>query len=286
MIKLEVVEKRVGLKYHFSPLRYPGGKTFLFPLIDRVIKRNSINDTVYVEPYAGGAGAGLALLCLEKVEKVVINDLDKGIYSFWKSIIYDTDRFIQKLEKIPVSIEERKKQQKIYFDKKSKLFDKGFAAFYLNRTNVSGVLNGGPIGGKEQKGKWKIDARFNKTSLIKRILDLERYKNRITILNMDGLDVIKRYIKDKNALIYIDPPYYEKGATLYLNHFIDKNHKQLAVLLNQNKNYNWLLTYDENNRIRELYNKRKIVNFTIQHRAFKSKQGKEVMIFSDGLLRA
>ena len=147
-------------KFHYSPLRYPGGKTFLFPFFDKVIKENKLENVTYVEPFAGGAGAALALLFLEKVDRIVINDLDKAIYSFWKSAIFHSEDFIDKINKTPVTVKEWRKQKAIYNNPKSKQFDRGFATFFLNRTNRSGILEGGPIGGIEQKGIWKINARF------------------------------------------------------------------------------------------------------------------------------
>ena len=239
----KITHKR-NLKFHYSPLRYPGGKTFLFSFFDNVIKGNGLENITYIEPFAGGAGAALALLFLEKVERIVINDLDKAIYSFWKSSIFDSEKFIRKLFSTPITIKEWKKQKLIYNNPQSSYFDLGFATFFLNRTNISGIVNGGPIGGIQQKGKWKIDARFNKEKLAERIRQLSLYKNRISVFNRDGVVLMNDYLNKKNVFIYLDPPYYEKGATLYLNHYKKEDHEVLAKLLNCNPDAFWLLTYD------------------------------------------
>jgi len=270
-------------KYHFSPLRYPGGKTLLFPFFDDVIKKNKLKNITYVEPFAGGAGAALALLFLEKVEKVVINDLDRAIYSFWKSAVFESTKFIEKIYSTPVTVSEWGKQKRIYNDKHNDEFSLGFAAFFLNRTNISGILDGGPIGGKDQKGKWKIDARFKKDKLAEKIGQLHQYKNRISVTNKDGLDLINGFLNKKNAFIYLDPPYYEKGSTLYLNHYCKSDHQMLADKLNQNPDSFWLLTYDNKKEIRSLYPLRKIVNFSLNYNAYEARKGKEIMIFSDVL---
>lgn len=270
-------------KYHYSPLRYPGGKTFLFPFFDKVIKDNKLEGIIYVEPFAGGAGAALALLFLEKVDHIVINDLDRAIYSFWKSAIFNSEKFIKKINSTPINIKEWRKQKAIYHDAKAKQLDRGFATFYLNRTNVSGILDGGPIGGVKQLGKYKINARFNKEKLIEKIRQLSQYKNRITVTNKDGLDLITEYLSQKNAFIYLDPPYYEKGSTLYLNHYKKDDHQCLAEKLNKSPDAFWLLTYDNKKEIKSLYPNRRIINFSLNYNAYESRKGKEVMILSDAL---
>ncbi len=145
----KITHKR-NQKFHYSPLRYPGGKTFLFPFFDKIIKENTLEKITYVEPFAGGAGAALALLFLEKVDHIVINDFDKAIYSFWKSAIFESTKFIKKIYSTPITINEWEKQKAIYSNSRALRFERGFATFFLNRTNVSGILNGGPIGGKNQ----------------------------------------------------------------------------------------------------------------------------------------
>jgi DNA adenine methylase len=214
----------------------------------------------------------------------VINDFDKAIYSFWKSAVFDSQRFIEKINSVPVTIKEWKKQKSIYCDPKAHQFERGFAAFFLNRTNISGILDGGPIGGIEQLGKWKIDARFNKKKLAEKITQLGSYKNRISVYNKDGLELIGEYLKKKNVFIYLDPPYFEKGATLYLKHYQEDNHMALAKKLNKNPDAFWLLTYDNKKEIRSLYPKRRIVNFSLNYNAYESRKGKEIMIFSDAII--
>ena len=182
-----------------------------------------------------------------------------------------------------VTIKEWQKQKAIYINPKSKEFELGFATFFLNRTNMSGILNGGPIGGLKQKGNYKIDVRFNKWKLADRIHQLSLYKNKITVSNEDGVKLIHKYLNRKNTFIYLDPPYFEKGAALYLNHYKKDNHEMLADQLNQNTNAFWLLTYDDKKEIRKLYEDRKIVNFSLNYNAYESRQGKEIMVMSDAI---
>lgn len=277
---MKISSKR-NQKIHFSPLRYPGGKTFLFPFFDEVIQNNGLNNITYVEPFAGGAGAALALLFSGKVKNIVINDLDKAIYAFWKSAIFDSAKFVKKVQLTPVTIKEWRKQRAIYNNPKASRFELGFATFFLNRTNTSGILDGGPIGGLKQNSKYKINARFNKEILIERIKRLSSYKDRISVFNKDGLELISECLNKKNTFVYLDPPYFEKGATLYLNHYKKDDHEALAKKLNDHPNAFWLLTYDNKKEVRSLYADRRMLNFTLNYNAYKSRIGKEIMIMSD-----
>lgn len=273
-------------KCHFSPLRYPGGKTSLFPFFDEILKMNSLYDCTYIEPFAGGAGAAISLLLLEKVERIIINDLDPAIYAFWRSIIVDPDRFVREIRKIKITMNEWRKQKSVYNDKKSSEFALGFSAFFLNRTNYSGIIEGGPIGGMKQKGRWKLDARFNKERLIEKIERIALYKSRIKVSNLDGLDLLSKYKKEKNVFIYLDPPYCVKGGCLYLNHYVDENHFDLAQFLNKKNKLKWILTYDNVKSIKKLYSARRQRDFTLNYSARTASKGKEIMIFSDSLLLA
>lgn len=277
---MKIITSKSRKNYH-SPLRYPGGKTSLLPFFEKIIEDHHLDKITYIEPFAGGAGAALALLLSGKVGRIVINDLDRAIYAFWKSSVFSSAKFIKKIKKTPVTVNEWKKQKAIYNDPKANLFDLGFATFFLNRTNTSGILDGGLIGGLKQKSKYKIDARFNKDALIERIQQIALYKNKILIFNKDGLQLIGEYLNKKNAFIYLDPPYFEKGATLYLNHYKKEDHEALANKLNDSPDAFWLLTYDNKKEIKSLYPDRRIVNFSLNYNAYESRKGREVMILSD-----
>ncbi len=249
--------------------------------LSEIIKANSIGNCIYVEPYAGGAGAALTLLSLEKVDSIIINDFDRAIYSFWKSILTRTDQFIEKIYNTEISMNEWYRQREIYRNKRSRQLDLGFATFYLNRTNRSGIIEGGPIGGVEQSGKWLIDARFNKADLIERISNIASYKERIKVTNKDGVDLIKEIHREKNQFVYLDPPYYVKGSCLYLNHYQQNNHERLASFLNTHNRFYWALTYDNVPEIKKLYSERRLHDFSFNYHIDLPKLGKEVLVLSD-----
>ncbi|HVW16906.1 MAG TPA: DNA adenine methylase, partial [Solirubrobacteraceae bacterium] len=232
---------------YLSPLRYPGGKGRLAAFIGRLIESQPVRASTYVEPFAGGAGVGLRLLFDEYVEQVVLNDLNPGIAAFWRAILEDTDSFLDLIADADLSVEEWHRQRAQYRDGGSDL-QLGFATFYLNRTNRSGILDARPIGGLEQTGKWLIDARFNKDKLSHRVRVLSRYASRITVCEQDGVGLAETYLGDPEFFMYADPPYLVEGDDLYLHAMSWDDHQRLARMLKAAPN-GWFLTYDADSRI-------------------------------------
>ena len=280
-----MIKTKTQRKYLLTPLRYPGGKTSLFEFFDSVIKEHELKNVTYIEPFAGGAGAAVSLLLLERVQRIVINDYDKAIYSFWKAITERNDDFLNLIENTPVTVEEWQRQKQIYKNCDADNFiELGFATFFLNRTNRSGILNAGPIGGKSQSGEWKIDARYNKENLKEKIRLIGVYADRITVLNMDGGEVIDRYADDESAFFYIDPPYFIKGADLYLNAFKYDDHSRLSKTIHKYPRAKWLLSYDNEQAIINLYPKFNRSIFDLKYSAHQnSRLGSELMVFSNAI---
>ena len=280
-----MIKTKVHRKLQFTPLRYPGGKTSLFQFFDEIIKLNNWADVKYIEPYAGGAGAALSLLLLEKVDSIVINDLDPAIFAFWSTILDSTDEFLKKIENTAVTVSEWQKQKEIYKNKNADLHELGFATFFINRTNHSGVMNAGPIGGLKQGGNYKIDARYNKEKMIAKIKLIAMYRDRITVLNQDGVEVFRKYAQNDTSFFYIDPPYYKQGKGLYMNFFNDRQHQKLAGVLTKNRHRKWILTYDNEPEILQMYSEfeRQRTTFPLRYSANGASTARELMIFSDSL---
>ena len=206
----------------YSPLRYPGGKGKLSLFMEYMIDRLGHRGGTYIEPFAGGAGIAVELLLKNVVNRIVINDYDKGVWSFWKAILTETDRFVEQVRTVPLTIDEWYRQHEICVNQNDKYsFELGFATFYMNRTNRSGIINGGVIGGLEQAGNWTMDVRFNREDLINRIQNIASRKKDIKLYNKDISSFITNYVPlyEDNAFIYFDPPYYKKGKQLYMNYF-------------------------------------------------------------------
>lgn len=266
----------------YSPLRYPGGKGRLSSFMEVLIKKTGHINGTYIEPFAGGAGIAINLLLNNYVSKIVINDLDKGIYSFWRAILTETDRFISDIISVPLSMDEWHRQRAIYMEKSQKYsYDLGFATFYLNRTNRSGIIKGGVIGGKNQSGRWKMDARFNKNTLIQRIQEIVKRKNGIHVYNKDINSFLIHYAPKyfNNALIYFDPPYYTKGHELYMNFFRYTDHVRISEQISQLNDVDWIITYDIRDEILELYREWECRRLAWSYSAGTQKKVDEIMIF-------
>jgi DNA adenine methylase len=275
---------------HYTPLRYPGGKAKLAAYIKALIKTNRMFDGHYVEPYCGGASIGLELLFHEYVTQIHINDLSKPIYAFWKSVLNHTEKLCMLIRDTPLTVRSWDKQKRIFMNQKeATLIELGFAAFFLNRTNRSGIFNAGVIGGRDQTGTWKIDARFNREELIFRIESIAKLRNRIHLTKMDALKFLRTKADgwpDK-TLIYLDPPYFEKSRDLYYDFYEPDDHEQIYQFLTKEfSRRRWVVSYDNVEAIRQLYRNRQRLVYQIAYSAREARKGSEVMFFSDGLQKS
>jgi DNA adenine methylase len=277
-------------KRNNSPLRYPGGKNCLTEFLTDIALVNNLTNGTYVELFAGGAGAALNLLFNGVYRNIHINDYDTHIYAMWYSILNHTDDFIKKIQETEITINEWYKQKKIFDNSDSyDIVSIGFSAFFLNRTNRSGIIfKAGPIGGFDQTGNYLIDVRFNKKNLIQRIVKIAENRDFITLTNHDALELIfnlDEYYPEKDKLfLYLDPPYYKKGKLLYMNNYSHENHFQLQQAVNMNmSNHNWIISYDNVQEIRDIYLGYRMSSFDLKYSLQSKKFGKELLIFSNDI---
>ncbi len=249
-------------------------------VLSQVVSMNNLGDRTFAEPYAGGAGAALTLLYTEMAPEISINDADPAVYALWWSIIYRSRDFLRLLEDTPVTIEEWLRQRAIYRTRKplSRLH-RGFSAFYLNRCNRSGIIaDGGPIGGIQQQGRWKLDARFNKSTLRSRLEKIMEYSDRIRISGTDGIDFMSK-LDPASTFYFINPPYFHKGETLYLNSLTSDYHANLASRLRSTPAAAWVLTYDDCPEIRSMYGDWASIHpFSLRYSAAERRKGTEIII--------
>lgn len=270
-----------------TPLRYPGGKAKLTNFIKLVFEENNLLDGHYVEPYAGGAGIALALLYQSYVKTIHLNDLNPAVYAFWHSVLNNNDALCRLIHDTPVTMDERDKQREVMLNPmQHDRLALGFATFFLNRTNRSGILMGGVIGGKDQSGDWKLDVRFNKPDLINRIEKLALYRSRIKLYNLDAADLISDVLPrlPANTLVYLDPPYYVKGKGLYQNHYTHDDHKAIAKQVQKEIKLPWIVSYDYAPEIMEMYAKSRGIVYGLSYSAQDKYEGMEAMFFSKKLV--
>ena len=273
------------MSYH-TPLRYPGGKGRLANFMKQVIECNGLVDGEYVELYAGGAGIAISLLANDIVKRIHINDLNPSIFAFWHSVLHHTDELCDLIANTPVTMDQWYLQKEV----QQKVFDVpclelGFSTFFLNRTNRSGIISAGVIGGKAQSGEWKLDARYNRKDLIPRIQRIGALREQISLYNEDAASFIKDTLPsvNPNALVYLDPPYYKKGKALYQNHYVHDDHAKIADLVGGIRQ-SWLMTYDNVDEISDLYTDYPTSNFSLSYSAQKRYKATELLIWKSGVI--
>lgn len=271
------------IKRHFSPLRYPGGKGKLCSYIKAIIETNHLHDREYVELYAGGAGVAIELLVQEYVPSIHINDYSRPVYAVWDAILNHTEDFCQKIRDCRLTLRAWDRHRNIFANESE--FDSlelGFATFFLNRTNRSGILNGGVIGGRQQLGKWGIDARFNRKNLQDRVRMIADFRDRISLSNSDAFELIQAESDTwrENSFVYLDPPYYTKGRDLYYDFYEDGDHEAIAKSLAKLKEHAWIVSYDNHPRIRDLFSDFQSATYDLNYTARQHKVGTEIMLFS------
>ncbi len=284
LIQLEICKPDHVYGYFASPLRYPGGKGRLGPWLSTVIEKNDLRGGWYVEPFAGGAGAALYLLLEGYVEHIVINDADPLIHAFWQSVVSETAAFVDMICRTPVTMGSRARFQAVVANPEGhSTLELGFAAFFLNRTSRSGILAGGVIGGKEQAGAYKLDARYKTDDLIARVRAIGAKRERITVLGMDALDLLLDCSPGFPAktLLYLDPPYYVKGSQLYRNFYQHADHAAIAHCAKL-AGHPLLITYDDVPEIRELYRGVRSSDFSIQYSTHRARPvASEVLFYAN-----
>jgi len=267
-----------------TPLRYPGGKQRLWRFVDEILGTNELSAADYEEPFAGGAGVAMELLLRGRVRRVHLNDSCVGVYSFWHSLLNEPEKFCAAVSRASLNIETWRRQQHIFRNRDAAdRFDLGFAMFYLNRCNRSGIIKGGVIGGLDQTGNWKMDARFPRNELISRIEAIAARKSDIKIRNWDAERFITQYVPrlPEKTIVYCDPPYFRKADRLYPNHYKPEDHQRIAEVIQRDISQHWIVSYDSCEEIQTFYEGRAWFEYLLQYNAAKAYKGSELFIFSD-----
>lgn len=275
------------MKNYRTPLRYPGGKQKLAPFVGEVLALNGLEGGHYAETYAGGAGIAFELLSSGKVSHIHLNDSWFPLHAFWFSVLYKTEEFCRRIDTTPLTVDEWRRQKEVLSRPwEFHRIDVGFSVFYLNRCNRSGIVHGaGLIGGVDQVGKWKMNARFPRKELIKRIEGIGQKRSSITLKNMDAEEFIKRHLPTlpEKSLVYLDPPYFHKADGLYYDHYAPNDHEEMAGVIQDTIKRPWLISYDYTDDILRFYHKRRKFTYSLQYSAREVYKGKELVVLSDDL---
>lgn len=277
-----VAERRFGT---VSPLRYPGGKAALAGLFSDIIHLLGLTAPTYIEPYAGGAGAGIALLRQGLVGRLVINDIDPAVYAFWCAVTEHNDAFVTWVHHVPLTVDEWEHQRHRYRTRSGNHLELARAFFYLNRTNRSGVIHAGVIGGRHQTGTYQLDARFNRQTLADRLTAIGDVADAIEVSDLDGRTVIRKHRRSRSVFLYIDPPYVRAGAQLYLNSFSTRDHHALAATINTLK-APWILTYDPAPIIQQLYRRHFQAELAVNYSGHHPGRARELLVASRQVAQA
>ncbi len=267
-----------------TPLRYPGGKGRLGAWLAELIRHNELQNGCYIEPYAGGAVAAMFLLLKGHVKNILINDADPAIHAFWWAVLNENERLLALIKNTPVTMNTWHKQRSIVDNPNGvDLTTLGFATFFMNRTNRSGIISGGVIGGKKQDSTYKLDARYNIEKLCKRIKDIGEMNDAITLCNVDAMTIIEPGFlpNPQNSLIYFDPPYYKKADQLYRNFYNPEDHAEIAERV-QALETPWIVTYDNCTEIKDLYQQSSSEEFSLHYSThLKRPKAKEVLFYNN-----
>jgi DNA adenine methylase len=267
-----------------SPLRYPGGKGKLSNFIKLVMLENELVGSEYVEIYAGGASVALSLLYEEYASHVHINDLNRSVHAFWTAVLEHTEELCTRIVKTKPTVSEWHRQRDVQVAKGADEMDLAFSTFFLNRTSRSGILNGGIIGGYDQLGEWKIDARWKPDDLARRVRRAARFRSRITLTGLDAAQYLRERVADiQNPFLYLDPPYYVKGSSLYEHFYRHDDHAEIASVVRAMP-HPWLVSYDAAAAIDELYVGNTRLSYDLVYSAGARQNGREVMFLSPGLV--
>lgn len=276
-----------------SPLRYPGGKTQLAPFVSDLLRVNDLQQGVYAEPFAGGAGLAWRLLLSGQVGEVWLNDIDPCVYALWDAVLNQPDALCERIAETPITLEEWHLQRSIFLDSNASALDRGFSTLFMNRTNRSGILLGGVIGGKSQEGEYKLGCRFNRNELIRKIQRIARHRDVVRLTRLDAAECITQWSEQlpPRSLMNIDPPYFAKGQELYINFYTPSDHASLASVIRKLQ-CPWMLTYDDVPQIEDLYEGLPVYRKSLVYYAQVKRKANELLVLSpqlrapDGLVSA
>jgi DNA adenine methylase len=263
---VEKASKRSGGRSGPGLLRYPGGKTNVVGQITSRLQAMFAGlspSAEYREPFIGSGAVAISLL-QRQPGPAWINDRDPAMAALWDSVINRSDS----LKLLVTLFSDIINVNYFYYYKKYlcsivnpedlQRFDPGWVALAklaVHQMSFSGLgtCAGGPLGGRSQRGQSRVYSRYNAELLCTKIDSCRDILSTVPLRNgiCTCLD-FEELFSPGEAVIYLDPPYYEAGPELYQHSFHHNDHVRLAGLLRK-ETRPWLLSYDANPAILDLY---------------------------------
>ncbi|MEJ8845667.1 DNA adenine methylase [Variovorax rhizosphaerae] len=263
-----------------SPLRYPGGKSDFLAVAAEIFQLSGFTGLHVVEPYAGSAAIALGLLDFGLTPSVLLLERDPLLFGFWHSVFCRPEELIARFQELPITLETWHSLQhylKVSNPMSQDLVALGLAGLFFNRTNFSGILNAGPIGGKQQSSVYDISCRTNKDDIIVRILTLSTLASKVDVQFGDAIALMAKMANRSDCFFYLDPPYFKKGESLYRHFYRLGQHKELANTLSTVE-FKWLLSYDDHHVIEFLYEAFNVRRCNFQYSARSYSKRDELLI--------
>lgn len=263
-----------------GPLRYPGSKAAFAPIFFEILRQMNVAFSEIIEPYSGSAAISLYALNTDICERAVLIERDPLVFSFWHSVFNRPEELVEHIRTATISLDTwhiLEPLRELSSPDMGRLVELGFAGLFFNRVNYSGIIGAKPIGGLSQSSAYKIDCRFNKNDLIKKILFLSRLSSRVEVLFGDALSWVRAHNYSDDRVYYIDPPYFDQGKKLYRHHYSVADHFELFELL-ETLNDTWFLSYDKHHVIEKLYENFNFVSMDFRYSSRMPKLGSELLI--------
>lgn len=275
---------------YLSPLRYPGGKATIAQHLGDVYlaQDGHMPIEIWIEPFAGGAGAALDLLTRDVVDEAWLIDAHPALAAFWGTVIDDGERLAAVVAATVPTMQLWEQSREVLEAGDVGTFDLAYAAFVINRCSRSGIVapRSGPMGGRHQTGRYTIASRFNGPPLADRILHVHSLRSRLRVHHGDGIGYIEQLndsgIVDE-VVLFVDPPYIREGNRLYANGLDPAAHQRLSAALHATE-ARWLLTYDNHCDVQDvLYPDHRVVPFNIRNTANRARLATELAVLSNNL---
>ena len=230
-----------------SPLRYPGGKTWLIPQVRQWLWKHGGVGRTLVEPFAGGGIVTLTAIMEQLVDTAIMIEKDESVGAVWQAILGRSGRRLA--EQIRNFEFTRENVTATMCRKPHHLRDRAFQTILRNRVRRNGILADGAGLLKLGEAGSGLASRWYPDTLADRVLDIVQVRHKIEITIGDGLRYIEKHKHCQQDIYFIDPPYSEVGKRLYRYGAV--NHETLFECVS-NLAGHFLMTYKDTSEIRDL----------------------------------